>query len=106
MVELVWTDTAAKWLQEIYEYNAQDSAIKARQVVHGICARAQVLTEYPGIGYLYRHEPDGDVKVLLYGHYRITYMQRTEHQIDILGVFHGALPLERYIKKHADQLES
>jgi plasmid stabilization system protein ParE len=34
--------------------------------------------------------------VLLYGHYRIAYLVKASGDIDILGVFHGALDIEKY----------
>jgi len=34
----------------------------------------------------------------IYGHYRITYIIKSENRIDIIGVFHGALNMERYLK--------
>ena len=33
---------------------------------------------------------------LLYEHYRITYLVKPDGDIDILGVFHGALDIDRY----------
>jgi toxin ParE1/3/4 len=33
---------------------------------------------------------------MLYGHYRIAYMVRNLDQIDILGVFHGAMDIDQY----------
>ncbi len=37
-----------------------------------------------------------NVRILLYGHYRITYLITANGDIEILGVFHGALDLGRY----------
>jgi plasmid stabilization system protein ParE len=37
-----------------------------------------------------------EVRILLYEHYRITYLIKQDGDIDILGVFHGALDIERY----------
>jgi len=45
----------------------------------------------------YKSEPEGDIRVLLYGHYRIAYLIRGKDYIDILGVFHGALDIDRYL---------
>jgi hypothetical protein len=36
--------------------------------------------------------------VLLYGHYRIAYLTTAERGIEILGVFHAALDMARYVK--------
>jgi len=34
---------------------------------------------------------------VVYGHYRIAYLIRSEDVIEILGVFHAALGIERYL---------
>lgn len=58
--------------------------------------KAQVLRDFPGIGYRYRIEAEGEIRILLYGHYRIAYLLRSPASIDILGVFQGALDIDRY----------
>ena len=50
----------------------------------------------PGIGYRYEPEQSREVRILLYEHYRITYLIKADGNIDILGVFHGALDIDRY----------
>ncbi|MBA3753772.1 MAG: hypothetical protein H0X01_06495, partial [Nitrospira sp.] len=45
----------------------------------------------------YWQRPDRHIRVLLHGHYRIAYLGKTSGAIDILGVFHGALNIERYL---------
>lgn len=37
-----------------------------------------------------------DVRILLYGHYRITYVL-VDNRIDILGIFHGELDIDKYL---------
>ena len=96
MAEIRWSHEAAQWLKEIYEYIAQDNPTAARKVVSGIYEKAQLLRDFPEIGYKYREEPEGEIRILLYGHYRIAYLI-TDGPIDILGVFHGALQIERYL---------
>ena len=39
---------------------------------------------------------DRHIRILLFGHYRIAYLIKQDGNIDILGVFHGALDIERY----------
>ena len=41
--------------------------------------------------------PEREVRILLYGHYRIAYLVKSAEEIDILGVFHGALDIRRYL---------
>ncbi len=96
MEEIIWTAEAERWLNDIYEYIALDDVEKAAEVVDGIYKRAQVLKDHPKIGYKYREEPEGEIRILLYGHYRIAYLSSDDNNIIILGVFHGSLDIERY----------
>jgi plasmid stabilization system protein ParE len=98
MAKIRWTSEAEKWLRDIYNYIAQDNKDAAQRVITGIYKKAQILKDFPEIGYKYRSEPEGDIRILLYGHYRITYLIRSKDLIDILGVFHGAMEIDRYLK--------
>jgi len=98
MAKLRWTSESEKWLREIYDYIAQDNKNAAQRVITGIYKKAQTLKDFPEIGYKYRSEPEGEVRILLYGHYRITYLIRSKELIDILGIFHGAMEIEKYLK--------
>jgi plasmid stabilization system protein ParE len=97
MAEIAWTAEAERWLKDIYDYIAQDNPEAANTVVEGIYQRAQILVIFPEIGHKYRSEPEGNIRILLYGHYRIAYLIRGQERIDILGVFHGALDIDRYL---------
>lgn len=95
MATINWTLEAERWLQDIHDYIAADNPSAAAETVLGIYERAQLLREFPQIGY--RYEPSKrHVRILLYGHYRITYLVTEQENIEILGVFHGALDIERY----------
>jgi toxin ParE1/3/4 len=65
--------------------------------VEGIYGKVQLLRQFPELGYRYDRHPTQHIRILLYGHYRIAYLLRPDDNIDILGVFHGALDLERYL---------
>ncbi len=97
MAEIRWTAEAHSWLRDIHDYIAADNPGAAHKVVSGIYEKAQVLRLFPEIGHKYRTEAEGEVRVLLYGHYRIAYLLRSSAAIDILGVFHGALDIDRYL---------
>lgn len=99
MAEIVWTEEAGRWLRDIHDYIAVDNPVAASKVMAGIIERAQVLRHFPEIGHRYRVEPEGEIRILLYGHYRIVYLRRPSPSqlIDILGVFHGVLDLARYL---------
>jgi len=95
MAELVWTEESERWLRDIFEYIALDNPDAADAVITGIYDRAQSLLDFPESGYKYEGSTE-DVRVLLYSHYRIAYLLEGE-KIVILGVFHGALAIERYL---------
>ncbi len=97
MAEIRWTDESEKWLRDIFDYIATDNPQAAANVVAGIYEKVQHLREHPQMGYRYEREVQKEVRILLYGHYRIAYLLKASGDIDILGVFHGALDIERYL---------
>jgi toxin ParE1/3/4 len=97
MAYLKWTAEAESWLKEILDYIAEDNPEAAIDTIEGIYERAQILLSHPEIGAKYDLITDRNVRILLYGHYRIAYLVKPNHDIDILGVFHGALDINRYV---------
>jgi plasmid stabilization system protein ParE len=97
MAEIVWTEEAEQWLRYIYDYIATNNPAAAIRVIEGIFERTQVLRHFPEIGHKYRDEPEGEIRILLYGHYRIAYLLRPSRVIEVLGVFHDALDLTEYL---------
>ncbi len=97
MVKINWTHEAQKWLKDIHDYIAVDNSSAAKRVVEGIYEKARILEEYPEIGHKYHSDYNEDIRVLLYGHYRIAYLIKSDRNIDILGIFHGALEINKYL---------
>ncbi|MEI6069602.1 MAG: type II toxin-antitoxin system RelE/ParE family toxin [Methylococcaceae bacterium] len=97
MAEINWTAEVERWDAGYLRLYRQDKPAAAANVIFGIYQKAQLLRDFPEIGYLYRKEFDGDIRILLYGHYRIAYLIKSQEKIDILGVFHGALNIERFV---------
>ena len=97
MVEVNWTEEAERWLKDICDYIAQDNKELAIQVVDAIYEMTQLLCQFSEIGHRYSRIPDRHIRILLYGHYRIAYLIKPDGNIDILGVFHGALDIDRYL---------
>jgi toxin ParE1/3/4 len=95
MAEISWTEEAERWLKDIFDYIAADNPQAAARTVEGIYERAQDLRRFPELGYRYTASAR-NVRILLYGHYRIAYLLKDDGNIDILGVFHGALDITRY----------
>jgi plasmid stabilization system protein ParE len=97
MAEISWTAEAERWLRDIHDYIAEENPEAASRVVEGIYARVQLLHQFPELGYRYERLPPQHIRILLYGHYRIAYLIKPDGNIDILGVFHGALDINRYL---------
>lgn len=97
MAEINWTFEAECWLKDIFDYIALDSEDAAKKVSAGIYEKAQELVYFPKIGHRYEAVEDREVRILLYGHYRIAYLIKSNDDIDVLGVFHGALDIHRYL---------
>ena len=99
MAKITWTDEAQRWLEDIFEYIAADNPAAAagtvEGTVEGIYERAQVLAQYPEMGHRYLHS-QRNVRIILYGHFRIAYLVKDDASVDILGVFHGSLDITKY----------
>ena len=95
MAQIAWTDEALRWLEDIFEYIAADNPDAASRTVESIFERAQALAQYPELGHRYLHSTR-NVRIVLYGHYRIAYLVKGDGNVDILGVFHGALDITKY----------
>ena len=74
-----------------------DNQDAAARTIEGIFLKAQLLKNHPEIGHRYEFAGPREIRILLYGHYRIAYLVKPHNNIDILGVFHGALDIERYL---------
>jgi toxin ParE1/3/4 len=98
LAKIVWTPEAERWLLKIYDYIARDKPATAFEVVESIYGRAQILEQFPMLGQSYRTPSGRDTRILLWGHYRIVYLEAKEDEIHIVGVFHGAMELDHYLK--------
>ncbi len=98
MAKVVWTVEAEQWLRKIHDYIARDKPGAAFKVVESLYSRAQILAEFPELGYRYRTQSGREARILLWGHYRIVYLLAAEDEVHVVGVFHGAMLLENYLK--------
>ena len=97
MAKINWTRESEVWLEDIYTYIAADDRDAAARTINGIFEKAQLLLDHPRIGYRYEPAEPREVRILLHDHYRITYLIKYNGDIEILGVFHGALDIDRYL---------
>lgn len=92
-----WTHETEQWLRDIYDYITLNNPSAAAEIVKSIYERTQVLKSYPDIGHRYESDSDRNIRTLLYGHYRIVCLINHNVDIDILGVFQGAMQISRYL---------
>ena len=97
MAEVVWTDEALGWLREIHDYIAEEDPAAATRVTDGISARVDQLEQHPKSGYRYG-DSSRHVRILVHGSYRIAYLVEAERNVFVLGVFHGAMDVTRYLE--------
>jgi toxin ParE1/3/4 len=96
LAEINWTRESEIWLKDIYDYIAADNPNAAARTILNIYEKAHLLRNHPRLGHRYEAEQSREIRILLYEHYRITYLIKPDGNIDILGVFHGALDIDRY----------
>lgn len=97
MAEIIWTREALRWLEDIHAYIQRDRPYAADGVIGGIYEKVQLLRHHSRIGFRYENIPDREVRIILYGHYQIAYLIVSDQRIEILGIFHAAMEIERYL---------
>ena len=97
MAKVVWTSEAEQWLRRIHDYIAADKPASAFRVVESLYRRAEILASFPDVGHTWTSPSGRQVRILLWSHYRIVYVQNPPDEIHIVGVFHGAMDLKRYL---------
>ena len=98
MVTINWTQEAKARLKQIHDYIDRDNRTAAKKVVKHIQQKARILRQFPQSGAIYPDIPDRDIRIVYYTHYRIVYVIVDDTRIDIIGVFHGAMELRKYIR--------
>lgn len=96
MAEIIWSNSATNWLAEIKDYIAKDSVYNANKLINEIYQKVQILSDFPNLGYLYKTIEEGEIRILLYGHYRIAYLSGN-NEVIVLGIFHDKMILENYL---------
>jgi toxin ParE1/3/4 len=96
--QIRWTFEAVRCLEDIHAYISSDNPAAASSVVRGIYAKVQLLREHPRLGQRYEPIADREVRETSYGHYRIAYVIVDEMRINVLGVFHGSMDIERHLR--------
>lgn len=91
-MKVLWTTTAIRHLDGIYDYISQDSPIYAKQQVDRLTRRSEQIAAFPQSGRIVPEFKREDIREVIEGPYRLIYRIKAD-QIDILSVFHGAQQL-------------
>jgi plasmid stabilization system protein ParE len=94
---LRWTAEAERWLGRIFAYIAKDNAAAVARTVLAIYEPQKYLGSFMEWVIVIPLVLTGTSRILLFGHYRIAYLIKPDHDIDILGVFHSAMEIEHYL---------
>ena len=97
MGKVTWTAEAELRVKDIHDYIAQDNLSAAQRTANGIYTKARRLAEHPKLGYRHTTDSGQEVRILLYGHYRIVYRILPDETIQTLGVFRGSLDMDRHL---------
>ena len=73
MKQILWSETAKKDLQQIYDYIAEDSVYYADLFVDELMGKLESLKEFPNIGRLVPEIQSDDVREIFYHSYRVMY---------------------------------
>lgn len=98
MGKIRWTKKATGWVEKIYRYVAKDKPLAAQRLVQEIYHTAELLSDFPEIGYRLSDPQFQGLRVLLYGHYRIVYRLLKNKDVNIIGVYAGSLDLNKHLR--------
>lgn len=98
MGKIRWTKKATGWIEKIYQYVAKDKPLAAQKLVQEIYHTAELLGDFPEIGYRLSDSQFQGLRVLLYGHYRIVYRLLKNKDVNIIGVYAGSLDLNKHLR--------
>jgi toxin ParE1/3/4 len=87
-VRVRWTDQAFERLAQIEAFIAQDDPKAAERLVDRLIARGEALADQPCLGRRLPELPNGDLREVIVGCYRLVYRVRDEDVV-VLTAFEG-----------------
>ena len=88
-MKVVWSDTAASHLADIYEYISRDSQRFALRMIDRITDRSKQISHSPELGQVVTEVNDPRVREILEGSYRVIYRLDADRAV-VLAIVHGA----------------
>ncbi|MFH1857499.1 MAG: type II toxin-antitoxin system RelE/ParE family toxin [Candidatus Omnitrophota bacterium] len=83
-----WSVPAKNDLKQIFDYISQDSQYYAKNVVHNIIEKTELLNDFPEMGRVVPEVGETNVRELFFYSYRVIY-EITPESISILAIAHG-----------------
>jgi len=83
-----WSVPAKNDLRQIFDYISQDSQYFAKNVVHNIIEKTELLNDFPEMGRVVPEVGETSVRELFLYSYRVIY-EITSQSITILAIVHG-----------------
>jgi plasmid stabilization system protein ParE len=94
MVQINWTLQSIEDIESIAEFIAKDSVKYAQIQVVSFFESVENLKAYPKIGRSVPEFKNPKIRQILCGSFRIIYLIKSKHQIDILTVHHSRRKLK------------
>ena len=91
-MKVLWSEAAARRLERIRDHVARFDPAAAHRLVGSLVALGESLRRLPRRGHHLPELPDGDLRELIHGNYRIVY-RVTAAAVEVLTVFEGHRPL-------------
>jgi toxin ParE1/3/4 len=93
-MNVCWTDTAIQNLSAIDAYLSQTSPAYAQRTLDRLTRRSQQFSQFPKLGRVVPEFGNDRVREVIEDTYRIIYYLKSDTQIDVLAVVHGAQQLD------------
>jgi toxin ParE1/3/4 len=93
-MNVFWTETALQNLVAIHTYLAQTSPAYAQRVVDRLTRRSNQFAIFPKLGRVVPEFGNDRVREVIEDSYRIIYYLKSDDQLDVLAVVHGAQQLD------------
>jgi len=83
-----WSDSAAYYLHQIYNYISNDSPEYARKVISDMIDKTETLEIFPEMGKMVEEINDSSIREVIVYSYRIIYELVEDHHVNILALVH------------------
>ena len=94
MADLIWTEKAARSLEDIAEFISSDSIFYAKKTIKDIYLLTEALKNLPYIGRYVPEYRNKDIRELIYKTYRIIYKVEN-NKVTVLTVISGYKDLSK-----------